>query len=384
LSEDILASFKQRIKENEELVSDVQKTLDNFRKDHQEMAAVINSDANALRKDLAHGEKERLNTYHGLMTGIHRTISSIQKEVSAIQNSTFNMIKEFKIDRTEMAKELNSFFAKGKADRMQNEKSRMKEFDFLMKDINREIKSINEEVLNVFKNTNDMLDKFEKEHMEMSVELRAELSKNLTERVEYTKSLLNGFQKRVSEISKQNQKMAQKLRKDLANGESERLDDYGNILKGIHLAIKGIRKEVKEIQKATNGMIDDFSSDRGQASSAWNKMQDSIANLREEGVTAFPKPVIHKIEKKEVKKEILIAMKETQTNKQPAFSSFPEEPKSLEQKVMDYIVKHPNGVKISEMEEPLGETRMKLGFTAKTLLDAGKVQRIDKVYFPLM
>ena len=58
-------------------------------------------------------------------------------------------------------------------------------------------------------------------------------------------------------------------------------------------------------------------------------------------------------------------------------------PMTLEEKVLDYISKHPLGVKISEMEQPLGETRMKLGFIAKALLDEGKVQKMDNVYFPI-
>jgi len=102
LSEEVLASFKQRIKENEEiarrneeLVNEVQKTLDGFRKDHQGMAAVLNANAVALRKGLANGEKERLNTYNELMDGIHGTIASIQKGVMTIQTSTSDLINEF-------------------------------------------------------------------------------------------------------------------------------------------------------------------------------------------------------------------------------------------------------------------------------------------------
>jgi hypothetical protein len=57
-------------------------------------------------------------------------------------------------------------------------------------------------------------------------------------------------------------------------------------------------------------------------------------------------------------------------------------PMTLEEKVLDYINKHPMGVKVSEMEAPLGETRMKIGFIAKTLLEEGKVQKMDNLYFP--
>ncbi|MFH0866848.1 MAG: hypothetical protein V1904_11685, partial [Bacteroidota bacterium] len=384
LSEEILASFKQRIRENEELVNDVQKTLDGFRKDHQEMAAVLNANAAALTKGLARGEKERLNTYKELMTKIHHTIDSIQKEVVGIQTSTFNIINEFATDRSQMADELNKFFALGRADRMKNEKNRVEEFDALMNNINDDIKSINNEVLIIFKNTNDILEKFEKEHMEMSDELRAELGKNLTERVEYTRTLLKGFQKKISEISKENQKTAQKLRKDLANGEVERLSDYNGIMKGIHVAIKEIRKEVKDIQKATAGMLDDLSQNRDQASAEWNKMQDAMAQIRKTGVVTQPKQEVRKAEKKEVKIETLVeAEKEIPVAVQPKVEPKPVIPMTLEEKVLNYINKHPKGVKISEMEVPLGENRMKLGFVAKKLLDEGKVQKVENIYFSL-
>lgn len=400
LSEELLSSFKQRIRENEELVNDVQKTLDGFRKDHQEMAAVLNANAAALRKGLARGEKERLNTYKDLMNGIHRTIRSIQKEVVSIQTSTFKMIKDFSSDRIQMADELNKFFAQGRSDRKQNEKTRMKEFVALMKKINEDIKSINDEVLSIFKNTNDMLENFEKEHMEMSAELRADLGKNLAERVAFTRKLLTGFQKRLSEISKENQKMAQQLRKDLAKGESDRIDDYNAIMKGIHAAIKGIRKEVKDIQKATAFILGDLSENRVQAAAYWNKMQDAMAQIRKTGSVQAAKEAPKKAEKKEVKKEAPVEAKKSapiEAKKaapveevkvipvavQPKMEPKPAAPVTLEEKILEFIKKHPKGVKISEMEVPLGETRMKLGFVAKNLLDEGKVQKIENVYFPL-
>jgi hypothetical protein len=390
LSEEMLASFKNRIKENEELVNDVKKTLDGFCKDHKRMAAVLSANATALRKNLKDEEKERINTYKELMTGIHHTIASIRKEVVAIQTSTFNMINAFTTDRAQMAGELNKFFAEGRSGRMQNEKIRIENFDALMKNINDDIKSINDEVLSIFKDTNDMLNKFEKEHLEMSTELKTELSKNLAEGVEYTRILMKGFQKRLSEISKENQKMAQKLRKDLANGEVERLDDYNAIMEGIHLTIKGIRKEVKDAQKATAGMLGALMQDRGQGAAEWNKMQHAIAQLRKTGVVKPTKEVAKKVEEKEAKKEVPVeAVKKIPAivQQKPAIVQQKEEPQpevsmTLEQKILDYINTHPKGVKISEMEEPLSETRMKLGFVAKNLLDKGKVQKIDNIYFP--
>ena len=302
LSEDILASFKQRIRENEELVNDVQKTLDGFRKDHQEMAA-------ALRSGLDKDEKNRLKEADILM-------------------------KEMIKDRKNMAAALRSGLDN-------DEKNRMKEFVALMK-------SINEEVLRIFSYTHDMLAKFDKEHMEMSVELR----------------------------------------KGLDKGEVERLKEF-------NVVMKGICNDVKNLKKAVAGLLGDYAQDRGEASAAWKKMSDILAQLRKTGVVTPPKEVVRKAEKKEVKMEIPVkAEKETPVEevKEIPVKAVKEtpvkaEPKpvvlmTLEEKILDFINNHPEGVRISEMEEPLGKTRMKLGFIAKNLLNEGKVLKIETIYYP--
>lgn len=54
----------------------------------------------------------------------------------------------------------------------------------------------------------------------------------------------------------------------------------------------------------------------------------------------------------------------------------------LEDKVLSYINLHPEGLRIKEMEQPLGETRLRIGYVAKVLLEEGKVQVFDNLYFP--
>ena len=54
----------------------------------------------------------------------------------------------------------------------------------------------------------------------------------------------------------------------------------------------------------------------------------------------------------------------------------------LEEKILDYINSHNEGVRISEMEQPLGETRMKLGYMVNILLEEGKILKIDNSYLP--
>jgi hypothetical protein len=57
---------------------------------------------------------------------------------------------------------------------------------------------------------------------------------------------------------------------------------------------------------------------------------------------------------------------------------------SLEERVLDFINNHPGGVRVSEMENLFGETRIKLGYVAKILLEKGMVHRVDLTYYPMI
>lgn len=342
LSDEILTSFKRRIKENEELVNDVQNTLNKFQKDHQEMAAVLSANATALKTKLSNDDQARINTS-----------DKEQKERAATLKSGFDLSAK---------------------NRMIDEKSRIVDFDKLMKNITSDINSINKEVLTIFKDTKEQQEKFSKEHADMSVALKADLSKNLLERVDYTKNLLNGFQMRILQISKENQHMASNLHKDLAKSEVERLSNFNAIMKEIQDGIDGICKEVKGIQKASAGLIGNYAKDRSAAAATWEKMSETLSQLRNK-TTSIPKPISIKPETVQVNLE----------DQEPIFSTGvakQEGVHSIEENVLSYINKHPKGVKVLDMEEPLGMNRMRLGVVAKNLLENHKVLKVDNMYFP--
>jgi len=370
LSEELLTSFKQRIKANDELVTEVQKTLEGFQKGHQKMATV-------LRKGLTLGEKERL--------------------------------KESDILLKEITKEHKDMAAALKSDLDKNEKTRLEEFVPLMKSINERIseifkftsnlltkseaerlkefvpfmKSINEEISEIFTYTHDLLAKFDKEHKEMATALRSDLDAGEKTRMTEFVALMKSINEEISRIftfthdllakfDKEHQDMAVALRSGLAEGEETRLKEFNEV-------IKGIRNNVKDLKTAVAELLGDYAQDRGEASAAWKKMTEILAQLRKIGVMP-PKKVEKKVEKKEAKEEIPAEKApEAPVKAEPK----PVVPMTLEEKILNYIIKHPKGVKISEMEKPLGETRMKLGYIAKNLLDAGKVQKVDNIYFPL-
>ncbi len=387
LKEEILASYKtraeeyqQRLKENEELVSEVQKTLDQFHTSHLEMAASLRADAENLRKNLGEEETNRLNAFGNLMSGIHGSISSIQKEVEDIRQSTGILLDNSATSRDTMSKELHGEFAKERDDRQKQEADRMKEFDLLQKNIWQNIDQSKEEVRMIIENTDELLKKYSNDHTQMANDLRNNLNENLEERIRNTRALLKNFHERMTEVSKGNQIMAETLRKELSAGDKKRIEEYDRSM-GI------IRSKIKEIQDKIAGLLNDLADDRFQSAKEWQSMEEAIAKLRSSVDVTVPvhNDVIVSPKKQEEKKQEKNTEEEDddQVLEEKGKELDPIKEKSLEEKILDFLNAHPKGVKVSEMEEPLGEQRMRIGYVCKKLLEEGKITKLDHAYFPL-
>lgn len=374
LSEEMLSSFKERVKDNEALVADVAEKMKQYRDEQEETAKKISNNAAELKKTLDSGEKDRLGKYAQLIGSIQKDIDSIEKEVKDSKSSTNALIQDFSKARTVLASDLNKFFTEENTARAQNEKSRMAEYELYIGKISAEVSSI-------FNYTNEMLERFGTEHKEMSDELRAELNKTRNERFEYTHALLKSIQERIADIGNENLNAARKLKKDMDQGEADRLKEYNTLF-------ERISREVTELRTSTASLLDNCSADRAEGAGYWKEMQEKIAAIRSGGevVTSdkIEKPVVKVAEKTEIKAVI---------NELPVFEEkMPvvniEAPQvasesTLEEKILQYINSHHEGVKVSDMEEPLHETRMKIGFAAKCLLDAGKVSKVENLYYPI-
>lgn len=421
LADEILASYKiraeelqQRLKDNDSMVKDVQDMLQGFRNDHQEIVASIKANAVALKEnakklkaDMAQDEKDRLNAFKEMMDGINATISRIQDEVVGIKVSTENMMKDFSTAHKDMTSKMQEDFAADKAGRAEWNAGRLKSFDEMMQGIHDDMDRVRKEVGGIFDDvaqflvdTDNMMKGFAKEHNEMSAELRADLKANLEKRRNDTRALLNDFNKRLAEISKENQQMAKTLhaeldksRKDLAASDVQRLKDF-------KVTMGAIQGKVNEIQTFVNTFLGELKNERVQASVIWEKLAEAKANLSK-AVAAVPavkkaaveetKPVATPV-KEEPAQPIVESKpveKEAEPKEKPApKADKPKEPVkaekelTLEEKVLAHINKHPKGVRVSDMEEPLNETRMRIGFIAKQLLDDGKVLKMENRYYP--
>ena len=395
LSEEILASYKQRaaefqqrLRDNADVVKEVQKTLDGFRNDHMEMAATLRANAVALRSNLAQEQKDRIAGFQQLMDGIHASITQIQNEVEGIKVATVNMLKDFSVAHNEMATKLKNDLDLDNTNRQNWNTGRLKNFDAMMANINQEIAQIQKEVSDVFSYTDSLLNKFSTAHNDMSAAMRAELKANLNERAEYTKNLLLQFNNKLAQMSQENQDMAKALRLDLQNSREELSQSDAERLKNFNVVFTGIQNRVQEIQKYVNNFIDEFSTDRKQAAATWEKLAEAIANIGKTTVSVAAEPIVDEPAVNIAAEPIvdepagLAAVAVAVIDEAPAAAE-PQKELTLEEKVLNYLSGHKSGIKISDMEAPLGETRMRIGFITKKLLEEGKVQKVENLYYPL-
>ena len=55
----------------------------------------------------------------------------------------------------------------------------------------------------------------------------------------------------------------------------------------------------------------------------------------------------------------------------------------MEEIVQSFIYSQPNGVMIAEMEEYLRQSRLRLGYVTRKLMNEGKIIKIENKYFPV-
>jgi len=260
------------------------------------------------------------------------------KSIGELARDTQNMLKGFQGEQKKMAAELRRTLEQGEADRLKASES-------LKNEIQAEQKNRNKAVA-------DLLEKFAKDHEDMAAELRRTLEQGEADRLKASESLKNEIQaeqknrnKAVADLlekfAKDHEDVADELRKTLKEGEVVRLKEVLNLLQ-------------------------EFKTEREKMSANWQTLTVAMANKR--GI----KPRVEAEVKVRPVEEAIEEMKEEVTPKM-----------DLEEKVLEFINRHPEGVKVGDMEEPLGVTRMRLGQIAKRLLKKGDVRREGNIYFPL-
>ena len=119
-----------------------------------------------------------------------------------------------------------------------------------------------------------------------------------------------------------------------------------------HNLIERFGREDTERKGAVGEMVGEFSSDRGQAHQIWTqRLKEKIK----------PRAVVRKVKEK---------------------PSVEAAPPPNEKKILEVITGHPDGIRLIDIGNELGvDWRVLIG-PSKSLMDEGRVEKIENMYYP--
>jgi hypothetical protein len=340
LSDRIITSHNMRIRALGDLVIDTKKTLQDFAEERQNMGRKQAKDLAGFVNSLSKSVDNMLKDFH---KG-HKKMSSEQaRNLSGFSNNlvknTEKMLNQFLKDHRQMsreqAKNLSDFVAK-----LTNNVHAMigdfhKDHQHMSDD---QAKNLSDFVNDLTRDVSTMVNSFRKTRGEMSTELKNKLASDVKNIETYVKDKLNEFEK-------SHGRMSDDLRKNLSA--------YANDM------ARGIRK-----------LLQEYRADMGQARSSWETIS-TLTGLNIETAAASV----------EVKEKVSTVREAIEKEEPEQKEVIPEV--EVEGRVLEYINKHPEGVKVGNMEIALGLPRMKLGMKAKKLLEEGRVRKEANLYYPL-
>ena len=302
-----------------------------------------------------------MSTSTGLGQIAENIIASYNDRVMSIDElvkETSNMRKSFREEQTKVAADLRVNAAKLKKNLANGEDVRLGDFKNMMTGIDSSINSIQKAVVTLASETQTMMADIQKDHKQMANELKA----------------------------------------NLANGEDVRLGDFKNMMTGIESSIKTIQERRKELSTEVTGLMKVFGTEREQSAAEWNALIGSIRGGGGKPAVLKKAKVVEKtVKRPEIQAEVVKPKPVPEKAEVPKIKPAPaktvepkktkmvevQKPQTLEEKILAYVASHPRkGVKVGEMEKPLGLNKLKLGKVSKELLKQGKLRKEDNKYFP--
>jgi Zn-dependent oligopeptidase len=208
----------------------------------------------------------------------------------------------------------------------------------------------------------------------MADELRENLEKGEADRLKTFNDMMGNIHQDINQIETY---VANKLKEfsDAHAGMSEELKKMlANYVADMVKATKKLMGDIQKRQKERNAEVADlleaFKTEREKMAANWQALTVKMAKKR--GI----KPKVEaEVKVRPVKEAIKEVIEEEEEEVTPEID--------LDEKILQFIDKHPEGVRVGDMEETLGVVRMRLGVIAKKLLEEGKIRKEENMYFPL-
>lgn len=253
------------------------------------------------------------------------------------------------------------------------------------------------------KEMHDKLVLLEKRRMENREDLFGDLQVFSEELKKSVKGMRDAFGLDHGEKSAEQAKMLQEFRNTLSDSVDKLMDTFGaerrergagqaRALQEFHRALgnsvekmlRAFGADHRRMKKAQDESLAALMGELRQGSEALRNVQKAgggkevsrVVKAKKKTVEPEKAPIV--AEQEEVSVIEAESLIQTVEEKTAAPSS-----EDLEGLVLEYISSRPEGVRVGDMEEPLGATRMRLGVIAKKLYKSNKVRKEENRYLPL-
>ncbi len=231
-----------------------------------------------------------------------------------------------------------------------------------------------------------LMDAFGADHREKSVEQARVLQ-------EFHGSLNDSVKKLLQVFTAERQDMKRAQDEDLASVMKSLENSAQDLKRDVQQVMKGVRQERQESAKKVREQLDHLLDELRQGSEALKKVRKGgsgdvvsrAAKIKKKKVEPEKVPVVAKQEKASVIK-VERSVQTDQKEVEVALHDKERENKNsgdLGEQVLEYIINRPQGVRVGDMEKPLGANRMRLGVIAKKLYESNKVRKEGSLYLPL-
>ena len=296
------------------------------------------------------------------------------KAIGVLVKDTHKMLKGFQAEHKEMATNLRGELAKGEEKRLKGEEQRLKDFQVTMANIQKFVSDLGKEV-------SAMIERFQKEHKAMADELKENLEKGEVDRLKTFNDMMGNIHQDINQIetyvanklkefSDAHADMSEELKKMLAQYVADMVKATKNLMGDIQKRQKERTAEIADLNAEVADLLETFKTEREKMAANWQALTATMAKKR--GIKPKVQAEVKVRPVKEAIKEVIEKEEEEVT---------PE--MDLDEKILQFIKKHPKGVRVGDMEETLGVVRMRLGVIAKKLLEEGKIRKEENMYFPL-
>ncbi|MDD5007138.1 MAG: hypothetical protein PHU49_02035 [Syntrophorhabdaceae bacterium] len=281
------------------------------------------SDFTEERKNMGQEQNKHLSDFkNGLAASVDDMLNGFRKNRKTMGDEQTNYLEGFANDLTKNTSGMLNRLLKGR--RQMSDK---------------QVKNLGDFVNSLTRDTSAMMNGFKKTHGEMSAGLKDTLAANLKSIRIYTRDKLKEFEK-----------------------------SHGRMSDSLK---KGLTRYVNDLAKDVSRLLHGYDTDMKEAGKSWDRMSSKLSGSRMK-TTA---PSVEIVEKTSTVQEAIEKKGLKQKKAMPEVE--------IEGRVLEYINKHPEGVKVGNMEMAFGLPRMKLGMKAKKLLERGRVRKEANLYYPL-